>query len=277
MARQDRARPGGARSNLYDDITDKIIAELEEGRLPWVQPWGTAAAKAPLAMPRNAATARQYSGINVLILWGAVVQHGYPTQHWLTFRQALSLGGNVRKGERGTTVVYADRFTPEDEKRRAQEAGEEAGSIPFLKRFTVFNAAQCEGLPEDIAVEAPPPPPGMIEPRVEALICATGIDFRIGGDRAFYVPALDYVQVPPPAAYFEPINWHRTALHEMGHYAVSWIMPHGRPKRLLCLGPAHAAVRHKSESFEEREPAEFTRHRDRSCRLKPHQLRQHSA
>ena len=217
MARQDRARQGGARSNLYDDITGKIIAELEEGRLPWVQPWGTAAAKAPLAMPRNAATSRQYSGINVLILWGAVVQHGYPTQHWLTFRQALSLGGNVRKGERGTTVVYADRFTPEDEKRRAQESGEEAGSIPFLKRFMVFNAAQCEGLPEDIAIEAPPPPPGMIEPRVEALIEATGIDFRIGGDRAFYVPALDYVQVPPPAAYFEPINWHRTALHEMGH------------------------------------------------------------
>ena len=119
MARKDRARRGGARSNLYDYITDKIIAELEEGRLPWVQPWGTAAAKAPLAMPRNAATARQYSGINVLILWGAVVQYGYPTQHWLTYRQAAALGGNVRKGEHGTTVVYADRFTPEDEKRRA--------------------------------------------------------------------------------------------------------------------------------------------------------------
>ncbi|MFN3833971.1 MAG: ArdC family protein [Allorhizobium sp.] len=218
MARTNRvARGGGNRTNLYDDITGKIIAELEEGRLPWVQPWGTSAAKAPLAMPRNAATARQYSGINVLILWGAVIQYGYPTQHWLTFRQALSLGGNVRKGERGTAVVYADRFTPEDEKRRARETGEEAGSIPFLKRFTVFNAAQCEGLPDDIAVEAPPPPPGMIEPRVEALIRATGIDFRIGGDRAFYVPAHDYVQVPPPQAYFEPINWHRTALHEMGH------------------------------------------------------------
>ncbi|WP_112875111.1 ArdC family protein [Paracoccus endophyticus] len=218
MARQDRAaHDGGSRTSIYDDITNKIIAELEEGRLPWVQPWGTSAAKASLAVPRNAATSRQYSGINILILWGAVVQNGYPSQHWLTFRQALSLGGNVRKGERGTTVVYADRFTPEDEKRRAREAGEEAGSIPFLKRFTVFNAAQCEGLPNDIAVEAPPPPPGMIEPRVEALIRETGIDFRIGGDRAFYVPALDYVQVPPPAAYFEPINWHRTALHEMGH------------------------------------------------------------
>ena len=115
------------------------------------------------------------------------------------------------------TVVFADRFTPEDEKRRARETGEEPGRIPFLKRFTVFNAAQCEGLPEEIAVEAPPPPPGMIEPRVEALIRATGIDFRIGGDRAFYVPSQDFVMVPPPQAYFEPINWHRAALHEMGH------------------------------------------------------------
>jgi antirestriction protein ArdC len=129
----------------------------------------------------------------------------------------LALGGNVRKGERGTTVVYADRFTPEDEKRRARETGDAPGQIPFLKRFTVFNAAQCEGLPEEIAVAAPPPPPGMIEPQVEALIRATAIDFRIGGDRAFYVPALDYVQVPPPQAYFEPINWHCTALHELSH------------------------------------------------------------
>lgn len=218
MTREYRAAgKSGPRTNLYDDITDKIIAELEEGRLPWVQPWGTAAAQAPLAMPRNASTGRQYSGINVLILWGAVIQQGYSTQHWLTFRQALSLGGNVRKGERGTTVVYADRFTPDDEKRRARETGEDANSIPFLKRFTVFNAAQCEGLPDDIAIEAPPPPPGLIEPQVEALIAASGIDFRIGGNRAFYVPALDYVQVPPPQAYFEPINWHRTALHEMGH------------------------------------------------------------
>ncbi len=218
MARRDRVAPdNGARSNLYDDITNTIIAELEQGRLPWVQPWGSAVAKAPLAMPRNATTRRQYSGINVLILWGAVIQHGLPTQNWLTFRQALSLGGNVRKGERGTTVVYADRFTPEDEERRARETGEDAHAIPFLKRFTVFNAAQCDGLPNDIAAVAPPTPMGLIQPRVEALIEATGIDFRIGGNRAFYMPSLDYVQVPPPQAYFEPINWHRTTLHELGH------------------------------------------------------------
>lgn len=214
-----RSRPQAknGRTNVYDEITGKIIAELEAGRVPWVQPWGTAAAKAPLAMPSNAATGRGYSGINVLILWGAVIEHGFPGQSWLTFRQALSLGGHVRKGERGTTVVYADRFIPDDEKKRARETGDDPQAIPFLKRFTVFNTAQCEDLPDDIAVAAPPPPPGLIEPRVEALIEASGIDFRIGGNRAFYAPAQDYVQVPPPQAYFEPINWHRTALHELGH------------------------------------------------------------
>ena len=98
------ARPGHDRASLYDEITGKIIAELEAGRVPWVQPWGTAAAKAPLAMPKNAATGRQYSGINVLILWGAVIEHGFPAQSWLTFRQALSLGGNVRKGDLGARI-----------------------------------------------------------------------------------------------------------------------------------------------------------------------------
>jgi antirestriction protein ArdC len=218
MSRNDRTpRTGSARANLYNEITNKIIAELEAGRVPWVQPWETSAAKAPLGLPKNASTGRSYSGINILLLWGVVVQHGFPGQGWLTFRQALSLGGNVRKGERGTTVVYADRFVPEDEKRRARETGEEVQAIPFLKRFTVFNTAQCEGLPDDIAVTIPPAPPGLIEPKVEALIKATGIDFRIGGDKAFYVPADDYVVVPPPQVYFEPINWHRTALHEIGH------------------------------------------------------------
>jgi antirestriction protein ArdC len=212
-----RARAGEDRASLYDEITNKIIAELKAGRVPWVQPWGTAAAKAPLAMPKNASTSRQYSGVNVLILWGSVIEQGFTGQSWLTFRQALSLGGHVRKGERGTTVVYADRFIPDDEKKRAAESGEEAQAILFLKRFTVFNTDQCDELPDEIATAAPPPPSGMIEPRVEALIKATGIDFRIGGNGAFYVPAGDYVQVPPPAAYFEPINWHRTALHELGH------------------------------------------------------------
>ncbi|WP_316162432.1 ArdC family protein [Bradyrhizobium sp. SZCCHNRI20481] len=211
------ARAGESRASLYEEITSKIIGELEAGRMPWVRPWGTQAAKAQLALPRNAVTGRPYSGINVLILWGAVIERGFAGQSWMTFRQALSLGGHVRKGERGVTVVYADRFVPSEERQRAREAGEEAQAIPFLKRFTVFNTDQCDALPEEIATAAPPPPAGAIEPVVESLIANSGVEFRIGGDRAFYAPLEDFVQVPPPAAFFEPINWHRTALHELAH------------------------------------------------------------
>jgi antirestriction protein ArdC len=220
---------GRNRTNLYQEITDKIIAELEGGRVPWVQPWGTSAAKASLAMPKNAATQRRYSGINVLILWQAVIDRGFVGQSWLTFRQALGIGGHVRKGERGTTVVYADRFVPDEERRRAERDGDEPEAIPFLKRFTVFNTDQCEDLPVGLATAPPPVPEGLILPQAEALIAATRADFRIGGDRALYVPADDYIQVPRPESYFEPINWHRTALHELGH----WTGHHSRLARDL--------------------------------------------
>ena len=212
-----RARTGQDRPSLYQEITDKIIAELEAGRVPWVQPWGTVAANASLAMPKNATTHRQYSGINVLILWGAVIEHGFSIQNWLTFRQALSLGANVRKGEHGTTVVYADRFVPDEERRRADRDGDELSAIPFLKRFTVFNSDQCENLPPELTTAPAPVPEGLILPHAEALIRATGIEFRIGGERAFYSPVHDFIQVPRPEVYFEPINWHRTALHELAH------------------------------------------------------------
>jgi len=221
-----RTHTGQDRASLYSEITDKIIAELEAGRLPWVQPWGASGTGAAVGMPKNAATGRRYSGINVLILWGAVIERGYSGQAWLTFRQALGLGGNVRKGERGTTVVYADRFVPEAERERADRDGDEPSAIPFLKRFTVFNTDQCDGLPDTIASTAPPVPEGLILPQVEALIRASGADIRIGGDRAFYSGTGDFIQVPPPQAYFEPVNWHRTALHELGHNAAIRIMPH---------------------------------------------------
>jgi len=220
-----RARVGWDRPSLYQEITDKIIAELEADRVPWVQPWGSAVAKASLAMPKNAATQRQYSGINVLILWDAVIEHGFSTQNWLTFRQALQLGGNVRKGERGTTTVYADRFVPDEERERAERDGDEPSAIPFLKRFTVFNTDQCERLPAELTSAPAPVPDGLILPHAEALIAATRADFRIGDDRVFYSPAHDFIQVPRPEAYFEPINWHRTALHELGHWT-------GHPSRL---------------------------------------------
>ena len=185
-----RARTGQDRTSLYSEITDKIIAELEAGRVPWVQPWGTAAAKASLAMPKNAATERRYSGVNVLILWGAVIERGFTGQSWLTFRQALSLGANVRKGEHGTTVVYADRFIPDDERKRAARDRRRARSDPVPQTLHGVQRRSVRG--SSRRTIAPPPAPlaeNLILPQAEALIRATGADIRIGGDRAFYVPS----------------------------------------------------------------------------------------
>ena len=209
---------------LYADVTARIIAELEEGRLPWVQPWDAVACGC--TMPQNAGTARRYTGINVLILWAEVVAKGYASQRWLTYRQAEAAGGNVRRGEKGTVICYADRFTPKAERERAAAEGEEARSVPFLKRFTVFNVAQCDGLPGELL--APPAilPESETVPAAEALITATGAAFHVGGAMAFYMPSLDCIEVPPQAAFHEPVNYYRTCLHELGHWT-------GHPSRLV--------------------------------------------
>lgn len=214
-AGEDGAQP---RVNLYDEVTNRIICELEAGRFPWVQPWDSHVAGGP-GLPVNALTARRYSGINILLLWGAAISGGYGSQGWLTFNQARQAGGMVRKGERGTTVVYADRFIPEAEKTRAVETGQDARAVPFLKRFTVFNVAQCEGLREGLVSDPVPLPEREIVPHAEELIAATGADFRIGGDKAYYAPGSDHVQVPPQPAFRDQINFYRTAFHELSHWS----------------------------------------------------------
>ncbi|MDP3907540.1 ArdC family protein [Novosphingobium sp.] len=220
-ARERAQRDGACRVSLYDEVTQAIIAQLEAGVFPWVQPWSSA--KAGIGLPRNAGSGRAYSGINVLILWGAVIEGGYPSQDWLTFRQALAAGGCVRKGEKGRTVFYADRFVPKGERGEAGADGASGGdgeprAIPFLKRFTVFNVAQCDGLPDKLTSGAAPLPEREPHVAAEALIAASGADFRIGGAEAYYVPLLDYVQVPPQPAFHQQIDYYRTALHELGHW-----------------------------------------------------------
>jgi antirestriction protein ArdC len=203
--------------SLHDAVTARIIAELEQGRFPWVQPWASSSGGTPLGLPQNASTGRTYSGINILLLWAAAIEQGRPSQRWLTFKQALALGGNVRKGEKGTMVVDADTFIPKAAQEKATASSEDARRVGFLKRFTVFHAEQCDGLPADPDAS---PLPGCSEvlPQVEAVIAATGADIRIGGEMAFYSPSHDFIQIPPQQAYFEPINWYRTKLHELGHW-----------------------------------------------------------
>ena len=125
----------------------------------------------------------------------------------------------MRRGERGVGIIYTRRFVPSSERRRADAEGTAtSGGIPFLKHFTVFSVDQCDGLPEHICLPPPPIPDGLILPHAEELIAATGADFRIGGPSAFYSPSHDYVAVPRPDDFHEPINWHRTAFHELGHW-----------------------------------------------------------
>lgn len=200
------------RLDLYQEVTNRIVEQLENGVAPWVQPWSNTASGPSL--PLNVTTGRRYSGINVLLLWGTVQMCGFTSQRWLTFNQARKVGGSVRKGEKGTTVFYADSFVP-----GGQEADEDARAIPFLKRFTVFNIDQCEHLPEEMTSAHAPLPERDIIPCAEALLQATGADIRIGGDKAFYAPSPDYIQIPPQNAYFEKIKWYRTAFHEVAHWS----------------------------------------------------------
>lgn len=215
------------KASLHADVTAQIIAELETGRLPWVQPWETIGL--PPGLPRNAVSGRHYSGINVLLLWLRTIEQGHASHGWLTYRQCARLGGQVRRGEHGSCVIYVDRRMPRGEEARAVEEEREARQVLFLRRFVVFNADQCDGLPTDMAgarvvsresngVASADGFEVERDPLADGVIAATGADFRIGGDRAYYAPGGDYVQVPLRELYRHPLDWYRTAFHELGHW-----------------------------------------------------------
>jgi len=108
-----------AHGSLYETITNDIIAELEKGVAPWVKPWTAEGGGMPL-LPYNATSQRRYQGVNVLILWRTTMRKGYRSPAWLSYRQALGLGGHVKKGEKATALVYASTFVPRDERDKAE-------------------------------------------------------------------------------------------------------------------------------------------------------------
>lgn len=186
-----RKQGTGPRVDIYARITDRIVADLEKGTRPWMQPWRSSNAMGRITRPlRHNGLA--YSGMNVLLLWSEAIARGFSNPMWMTFKQALELGGAVRKGETGSMVVFASHFT----KTETDTAGEELDrEIPFLKAYSVFNIAQIDGLPEKYYEQEAEPvrdPIARIE-HADRFFANTGAAIRHGGSQAYYAPSLDII------------------------------------------------------------------------------------
>lgn len=199
------------RRDVKQEITDKIIELLEAGTDAWKKTWEVAANN---GMPVNALTGAPYRGVNVIVLFMASAQNGYTSNKWMTYKQAQSVGAQVRKGEKSVTGVFFDMV-----KKRAKEEGEEDALIPMAKAFYLFNLDQIDNLPEAMKEAAAEPRRDFnrIE-EAEAFLGATGAVISHGGNRAFYRPSTDEIRLPEPEAFISPENYYATALHELTHW-----------------------------------------------------------
>jgi antirestriction protein ArdC len=204
------------KTDLYNKVTDQIVASLEQGVRPWMKPWSAEHAAGRITRPLRA-NGLAYQGINVLVLWGEAVVKGYSAPIWMTFRQALELNAHVRKGERGSTVVYASTVTRTGTDAETGEDTQE--TIPFLKSYTVFNVEQIEGLPAHFHALAEPrlDPVQRIE-RADSFFAATKADIRNGGNMAYYNIDRDFVQMPPFEAFRDAESYYAALAHECTHW-----------------------------------------------------------
>jgi antirestriction protein ArdC len=198
--------------DLYAEVSARIVAELEHGAAPWVKPWSATPGQ---NVPQNAVTNRPYSGCNVILLWLAR-ERGWATPRFLTFKQALEAGGNVRKGEHGTKVYFVKQLQIKD------GDGEEADTrlVPMLREYTVFNVDQCETLPDRVKsgrlmrVRNPDTRDAIAD---EFLRC-TSADIRQGSGEAYYVPSHDFISMPAFEAFKGSDHFYNVAFHELTHW-----------------------------------------------------------
>jgi len=197
--------------DLYQAVTDQIIAALESGVAPWVKPWNSTEPHG--GMPYNAISGKAYRGINVALLG----MHPYPTSAWMTFKQAKDIGANVTKGEHGRLIVFFKPFAVKDRNAKPDADGNQAERmIPVLKCFHVFNVAQIENLPAKYSASTPVH--AVTEPMKAANVMAQATVIR-GGDRACYSPALDTIRLPMPEQFRSIADYEATALHELTHWS----------------------------------------------------------
>ncbi|HVX13334.1 MAG TPA: zincin-like metallopeptidase domain-containing protein [Pirellulales bacterium] len=203
------------RTDVYTRVTDRILSDLEQGVRPWLQPWNAGHAAGPITRPLRA-SGQPYKGVNVLMLWTSAMSQQFASPIWMTFKQAKELGANIRKGSKGSPVVYSDRIT----RTETTDNGEEQErDIYFMKEYHVFNVEQIDGLPPHFYAAAESQlDPALRNDAAERFFAKTGADIRHGGTLAYYAPGPDYVQMPPYAAFRDAESYASTLAHEMTHW-----------------------------------------------------------
>jgi antirestriction protein ArdC len=210
--------------DLYRLVSDKILAQLEKGTVPWIKPWSQTAGG---NVPCNAVSKRPYSGVNVVLLWGAMFEKGFTVPRFVTFKQAKELGGHVKKGEKGTQIYFVKKLQYKTEQPEGDDGEDEVRSVMMLREYTVFNVSQCEGLPARVmSIDIIKTNHQERDPVADAFIQASGAQItEAPGDQAFYSPAYDTIQLPLFAQFKTRDLFYNTALHELGHWT-------GHPSRL---------------------------------------------
>ncbi len=193
-------------------ITAAIIDKLEEGTKPWVKPWRGLPVSRPL---RSCGT--PYRGINTFWLWIVADAAGYSSPYWMTYRQCQKLGGQVRKGEKSTIAIFYKSYTKEIENAEGEQDTE---NRRVLKAYSVFNADQCDGLPD---LYHPKPPVAAVEPegredRLDAFFARVNANLRHHGGQAYYEPPRDRITMPPAELFDAYSHYYATLAHEMSHW-----------------------------------------------------------
>jgi antirestriction protein ArdC len=209
-------RPATERRDVAAEITDLIIDKLAQGVPPWRRPWRVAPGQG-LRPLRHCGT--PYTGINTLYLWALADAREYTSRYWMTFRQAEQLGAHVRKGARGAVSVYYSSFRKTETSLVTGAQTEK--NIRFLRHYIVFNADQIDGLPAHYY--AAPAPEAVATPSerqaaIDAFFASIPADVRHGGEKAYFSPTFDYIQMPRPASFESMDHYASTRLHESVHW-----------------------------------------------------------
>ena len=200
--------------DVYSRVTAQIITSIEQGVGNWRMPWHTSGRYA--FSPINATSKKPYRGINTVCLWSAAQAKGYERGEWATYQQWQDKGAHVRKGEKATLVVFWKFANDSSESQEGETS--HSSRLLFTRGYSVFNASQVDGYTPTADSETPMPERIA---HAEAFFQTIRADVRHGGNRAYYAPATDHIQMPPFGAFKDNLSYYSTLAHETTHWTAS--------------------------------------------------------